>query len=114
MRGQQDVGWRRSRLKWPQYDKDGTGTRPDRRFRLLCRMGIIVGKERSMLGRSGTKAKQRRDRRAGRLQHPDHDTVRSHAVRMVFCMRAHDPGFANGEHTSADTMPWGIGRVSRV
>ena len=73
-----------------------------------------MGKERSKVGRRGTKAKSRRDRRAGRLQHPDHYTVRSHAVRMVFCMRAHDPGFTNGEHTSADTMPRGIGRTAIV
>ena len=63
-RGRQDVGWRRWQLKWSHYYKGGTGTRPDRRFRLVCRMGIIMGNERSMLGRSGTKAKWRRDRRA--------------------------------------------------
>ena len=57
-------------------------------------------------GRSGTKAKSRRNRRAGRLQHPDHDTVRSHAVQTVFCTRSHDLGFANGERASADTKPW--------
>jgi hypothetical protein len=95
-----------------------TGVVPGRALtagsRLLCRMGIIMGKERSMLGRSGTKAIQRRDRRAGRLQHPDHHLVRSHAVRMVFCLRAHDPGFASGERTSSDTKPWGIGRTAIV
>ena len=53
-RGRQDVGWRRWQLK---FYKDGTGTRPDHRFRLACRMGIIMGKERSMLGRSDTKTK---------------------------------------------------------